>query len=84
MPQTLASPDQEDEAVENLSPEAKEEICNLTMTLQKSKLQESRMSNFAFEAVSLPTSRVGHNTLLRSLGGFHDRLHITDRAPGCF
>jgi hypothetical protein len=44
--------------MEDLTPEAKEEIRNLAMTLQKSKLQESRMSNFQFEPVSLPASRV--------------------------
>lgn len=42
-----------------LSPEAQQEIRNLAMTVQKSRLQESRMSNFAFEPVSLPPSRVG-------------------------
>jgi hypothetical protein len=46
-------------STEDLTPEAKEEIRNLAMTLQKSKLQESRMSNYAFEPVSLPPSRVG-------------------------
>jgi hypothetical protein len=45
-------------SMEDLTPEAKEEIRNLAMTLQKSKLQESRMSNFQFEPVSLPASRV--------------------------
>jgi hypothetical protein len=45
-------------SMEDLSPEAKEEIRSLAMTLQKSKLQESRMSNFQFEPVSLPASRV--------------------------
>src|SRR5271155_4214963 len=45
-------------SMENLTPEVKEEIRSLAMTLQKSKLQESRMSNFQFEPVSLPASRV--------------------------
>jgi hypothetical protein len=49
-------------STEELTPEAKEEIRNLAMTLQKSKLQESRMSNYAFEPVSLPPSRVGPQT----------------------
>lgn len=48
-------------SAEELTPEAKEEIRNLAITLQKSKLQESRMSNYAFEPMSLPPSRVGHN-----------------------
>ena len=43
---------------DDLSPEAKEEIRNLAMTLQKSKIQENRMSNFHFEPYSLPASRV--------------------------
>jgi hypothetical protein len=46
-------------STEDLTPEAKEEIRNLAVTLQKSKLQESRMSNYAFEPMSLPPSRVG-------------------------
>ena len=52
---------QEVKSAEELTPEAKEEIRNLAITLQKSKLQESRMSNYAFEPMSLPPSRVGHN-----------------------
>lgn len=44
--------------VEDLSPQAKEEIRNLAMTLQKSKLQQTRMAKFQFEPVSLPASRV--------------------------
>ncbi len=43
---------------EELSPEAHEQIRNLAMTLQKSRLQESRMANFAYETVSMPPSRV--------------------------
>ena len=50
--------DQTAQSTENLTPEAQEEIRNLAMTLQKSKLQESRMSNYAFEPMSLPPSRV--------------------------
>ena len=43
---------------EDLSPEAHEQIRNLAMSLQKSRIQESRMANFAYEPVSMPTSRV--------------------------
>lgn len=43
---------------EELSPEAHEQIRNLAMTLQKSRLQENRMANFAYETVSMPPSRV--------------------------
>ena len=55
---TTKSNDGGSRSMEDLPPEAKEEIRNLAMTLQKSKLQESRMSNFQFEPVSLPSSRV--------------------------
>ncbi|ETN41749.1 uncharacterized protein HMPREF1541_03686 [Cyphellophora europaea CBS 101466] len=48
----------EDKRTDDLSPEAHEQIRNLAMTLQKSRLQESRMSNFAYEPVSMPPSRV--------------------------
>lgn len=66
---------QEVNSAEELTPEAKEEIRNLAITLQKSKLQESRMSNYAFEPMSLPPSRVGHN----------QRHHLLDLAslPQC-
>ncbi|RVX70685.1 hypothetical protein B0A52_05335 [Exophiala mesophila] len=43
---------------EDLTPEAHEQIRNLAMTLQKSRLQENRMANFAYEPVSMPASRV--------------------------
>ena len=43
---------------EDMSPEAREQIKNLAMTLQKSRIQENRMSNFAYEPVSMPPSRV--------------------------
>ena len=46
------------EKTEDLTPEAKADIKNLAMSLQKSRLQESRLSHFAFEPVSLPASRV--------------------------
>jgi hypothetical protein len=52
------SNDDRSSSIEELSPEAKEDIRTLAMTLQKSKPQESRMSNFQFEPVSLPASRV--------------------------
>ena len=51
----------EDKRTDDLSPEAHEQIRNLAMTLQKSRLQESRMSNFAYEPVSMPPSRVSRH-----------------------
>lgn len=41
-----------------LSPEAEEELRNLSTTLQKARCQARRMENFSFEPVSLPPSRV--------------------------
>ena len=43
---------------DDLSPEAQAELRNLSMTLQNSRIQASRMGDFAFEPVSLPASRV--------------------------
>lgn len=43
------------------SAEAREEIKNLSKNLQKSPLQQRRMSHFAFEPVSLPVSRFPSN-----------------------
>ncbi|EAT83924.2 hypothetical protein SNOG_08756 [Parastagonospora nodorum SN15] len=40
-----------------MSPEAEEELRNLSTTLQKSRCQAKRMENFSFEPVSLPPSR---------------------------
>lgn len=53
IPQTSDPRDEEE-----LTPETQEQIRNLAMSLQKSRLQENRMSNFAYEAVSMPPSRV--------------------------
>lgn len=50
--------DNQDKRADDLSPEAHEQIRNLAMTLQKSRLQESRMAHFAYEPVSMPPSRV--------------------------
>jgi hypothetical protein len=43
---------------EKLSPEAEEELRNLSASLQQSRCQAKRMENFSFEPVSLPASRV--------------------------
>lgn len=49
---------------EPLSPQAEEELRNLSSTLQKSRCQARRMENFSFEPVSLPPSRVSRCTCL--------------------
>jgi hypothetical protein len=43
---------------EPLSPEAEQELRNLSMTLQKSRCQARRLENFSYEPMSLPASRV--------------------------
>ena len=50
-----------DNAPSQLTPQAEEELRNLTLGLHKSHIQQQRMSNFAFEPVSLPVSRVQSN-----------------------
>ncbi|KAJ4322724.1 Nitrogen permease reactivator protein [Neodidymelliopsis sp. IMI 364377] len=42
---------------EPLSPQAEQELRNLSSTLQQSRCQAKRMENFSFEPVSLPPSR---------------------------
>ncbi|KAL8832053.1 MAG: hypothetical protein Q9191_000507 [Dirinaria sp. TL-2023a] len=44
-----------------ISPEAQEEIRSISRGLHNSQLQQRRLSNFAFEPVSLPVSRVPTN-----------------------
>lgn len=44
-----------------LSPQAQDEIRSLSLGLQKSNIQQRRMSNYAFEPVSLPVSRAPSN-----------------------
>ncbi|KAI9821838.1 MAG: serine/threonine protein kinase [Pycnora praestabilis] len=46
---------------EQLSPEAQAELRTFSRTVHDSRLQKGRMSNFAFEPVSLPASRVQSN-----------------------
>jgi hypothetical protein len=56
---SIAKPDKKTSIdTEELTPEAHEQIRSLAMTLQKSRIQESRMANFAYEPVSMPPSRV--------------------------
>jgi len=57
--ETLTSPPKR-ESRDDLTEEAQEELKNLSITLQKSRLQTKRMENFAYEPVSLPPSRVSY------------------------
>ena len=49
------------DAPNQLSPQAEEEIRQLSLSLHKSQIQQQRMSNFAFEPVSVPVSRAHSN-----------------------
>lgn len=49
--------------LEEMTPEAREEIRRLAMSQQKSRLQEQRAAHFAYDTFSLPASRVSHLTL---------------------
>jgi hypothetical protein len=71
--------DAPDKREDELSPEAHEQIRNLAISLQKSRLQESRMANFAYEPVSMPASRVDlFRRRLSTLSNSHCRyLHET-------
>ncbi len=63
-----------DDSIPNseISSEAREEIRSISRGLHNSQLQQRRMSNFAFEPVSLPVSRVSNCVLAlnrsRSIG----------------
>lgn len=62
-----SAPDEQPQRPDDLSPDAKDELRSLAMSLQKSNLQESRMRNFSFEPVSLPPSRVRIKPVLVAL-----------------
>ncbi|KAL8675914.1 MAG: hypothetical protein Q9186_007507 [Xanthomendoza sp. 1 TL-2023] len=63
--QTLASSTTQDSAQprpqNSLTPEAQAELRSISLGLHSSQLQQRRMSNFAFEPVSLPPSRIPSN-----------------------
>ena len=54
-----------------LSPETQAELQRLSTTLQNVRLQERRMSNFTFEPVSLPVSRVSGRLLYRAAHSYN-------------
>lgn len=72
---------QEGKDYDELTPQAKEEIKNLAMTLQKSRLQETRMANFTYEPVSLPASRVSE---IRSSRNIHIYDYDPAQDPGSY
>jgi hypothetical protein len=61
-----------------LSPQAEEELRNLSTTLQKSRMQAKRMENFSFEPVSLPPSRVSKPS---GIADDHQHIANTYKAP---
>lgn len=52
-----------DRPSEDLSPQAKQELRSLSQTMQHGRLQQERASNFAFEPVSLPSTRVSKSVM---------------------
>lgn len=73
-----------DESNQELSPEAQEELRNLSMSLQKSRCQAKRMENFSFEPVSLPASRVSRGPPSSQFAAdayFRHRLRLRHRGP---
>jgi len=75
---------------DDLSPEAQAELRNLSMTLQNSRIQASRMGDFTYEPVSLPASRVSahyipgktrqEETSLTSVGSITGQLKTAFRS----
>jgi hypothetical protein len=55
---------------DDIPEEAQEELRNLSMSLQKSRLQTKRMGDFAFDPVSLPVSRVCNSTSTRQKAAY--------------
>jgi hypothetical protein len=80
------SPRSEDAVtITDLSADARDELRSLARTLQKSQLQENRLYQFAFEPVSLPSSRVrmaAEATRLPLRDGVADGLTCTGHLPG--
>ena len=64
-----------DQGGPELNADAEEDLRNLSKSLQSSHLQQRRMSNFAFEPVSLPASRVGPSISSSGLVVF--QLHLS-------
>jgi hypothetical protein len=59
---------------DDIPEEAQEELRNLAMTLQKSRLQSKRMGDFAFDPVSLPVSRVSFSRVFTASAGSLDQI----------
>lgn len=58
-PSSMLSPVSEKSLGDTQSPDPNEdELRSLAISLQRSQLQESRLRNFSFEPMSLPSSRV--------------------------
>lgn len=48
----------EGQATDAADPEAQQELRNVCISMQKSRLQAKRLENFSYEPMSLPPSRV--------------------------
>ncbi|KAF2423630.1 Pkinase-domain-containing protein [Tothia fuscella] len=63
---------------DDISPETQEELKNLSMSLQRSRLQTRRLNDFAFDPVSLPVSRVPSNSSDRTQSELQSSRHPSD------
>ena len=63
-PQSLEHTDTDDNLPrrQDVPTEMQKELRDLSISLQKSRLQSKRMENFAFDPISLPASRVRNHT----------------------
>lgn len=80
--QSLQSPASEQDQqngpiASNLDENAKDELRSLAISLQDTRLQESRLRNFAFEPVSLPASRVNSRDTASATASNTNSPHIT-------
>jgi hypothetical protein len=60
-----------DEPPERLTDEQRKDIRELSMSLQKSRMQSARLNQFVMEPVSLPTSRVSLIQLISCFNSDH-------------
>ncbi|OKL56311.1 hypothetical protein UA08_08431 [Talaromyces atroroseus] len=58
----------------NLDADAKDELRSLAISLQDTRLQESRLRNFAFEPVSLPVSRVNSRDTASAVASYDNTV----------
>ncbi|MCJ1311825.1 serine/threonine protein kinase [Agyrium rufum] len=71
---STASAEAMDSSRQPISPDQQEELRNLSKSLHETRLQHRRMSNFAFEPVSLPVSRVSPRPIVGDVPASSDQF----------